>query len=209
MGFYKTSDINKVVTLFVKQYLDNGYWFHMREMNTSYSEAEGTIQLTNGIEDVRVQLKHTYGKRVWTNNDNKYCTVDYFYIEIRMAEHSDNYWEYRGKEIETYTYREFYKIKNGTYTDSLEQYLEIEAKRYIRRNTKAKPYNDHGRTYLKNYDLDKVYQIVKHRKGFSSCRKSQIKNVIRFYNADKPCCYCIDVEGKKSYCKVYCKKDWS
>lgn len=202
MGFYKTNDINKEVTNIVKQYLDNGYWFHMREMNTSYSEAEGTIQITNGIEDIRVQLKHTFNKQVWTD-ENTYRRVDCFYIEIRRSEHSDNYWEYRGKEIETYVHKEFYEIKNGKYTDSMDQYFEIEDKRYMRRMMKARPYKQHGRTYVKNYDLDKVYKIVKHRKGFSSCRKSQIKDVIRVHNDDKPCYYLIDVESKKNYCKVF------
>ena len=196
MAFYKTQDINKEVTLFVKQYLDNGYWFYLTEMNTLYSDAEGTIWITNGIEDVRVQLKKEISKRVWGSEDSRYIKADCIHIEIKRSEHSENHFRYTGKLIGIETVKTFYELKEGKYTDQLDVYVEIKNRQRDKRNNKPYSFNSNTIKELKHYDADKIIKIVNQRQGYKSCRKSQIERVERYKDHWSSCCYRIYIKGK-------------
>lgn len=185
MAFYKTQDINKEVTLFVKQYLDNGYWFAMDRMNVSYSDAEGTVVLSNGNDYIRIQLvnyyKQPFGHRMDTCN-----------IIVKQSE-DKRFWDNTTKVVDEFT---FYRINNKTFTDDInvvEKVIKVGAER--ERNKE----NFYDCIEIKRYDPDKIIQIVNKRYGYKSCRKSQIKRVTKWkMNGWSKDYYQIDIEGKSN-----------
>ena len=189
MIFYMTRDIYKEITIITKYYLDSGYWFNLYCMNGYASNVHGKIELFNGREGISIVL--TQDQENIKVKDDRFMWVPCTSIEIN----------YSGRR--TYKHKTFYRISKNKYTSSADMMAKIVQKRQERENSPFRPFKDNGWHYLENVDKDKVWKIVKNRKGFTSCRKSQIGNVVRIKSDGCNCCkYRIFVEGKSVPCEI-------
>lgn len=202
MGFYNREAINKEVTTLTTQYLQNGYWIALDKMNTLYSNAEGTVCVTNGKEIVRIQQLRTHVKEPVEGKDYS-RSHQALAIEIKRYEYQKGRLR-EGKLLDTTTHKVFYEVKSGymgddKYVDDMEVLKRAKAIRSQRWDCR----HIYDNKKLKNCDMDKILTMVKSRRGYKSVRKSQISGVYRVYSEYKNY-YRITIMGKSDI-NIYLK----
>lgn len=187
MAIIKMEDINKTYTEIIGEYISRGYWIYTKTMSGSQGEI-AKIDLTNGKHILRIWINDRRDTNVGDKDEWLYVDL----IEIIVEEFDDfrnrTLWNKEGKVLNTFT---FYRIgsKNRVYVTDLETCKKCIMMNVNRRRARGYSYSNWEKI---NYNPDTVIKIVKSKRGFKSCKKSDIKMVERCDSM-----YRIIIDGKR------------
>ena len=187
MAIIKMEDINKTYTEIIGEYISKGYWIYTKTMGGTQGEI-AKIDLTNGKHILRIWINDSRDRNVGDRDDWLYVDL----IEIIVEEFDDfrdrTLWNKKGKILNTIT---FYRIgsRNRVYVDDLDICKKCIMMNINRRKARGYSYSNWKKI---NYNPDTIIKIVKSKRGFKSCKKSDIKMVERCDSM-----YRIIIDGKR------------
>lgn len=175
MKVVKMEQIEKRYTELLGEFLKKGYWLYTKACKGCQGEL-AKVDVTNGERTFRIRMESFYNRRF----DVRDKDGDLFYgegVEIIVEEfedaHADSFWNGKGVLVNKVI---FHRIGHGrpAYTENLTDSVEAYDKHMDRRRARGFSFSDWKEV---NFNPDVVIRIVTAKKGFKSCKKTDITRV--------------------------------
>ena len=202
MRFFKMTDICNEVTKTVSEYINKGYMVDMSNMNSSFSNRLGTVELYNPTTK-----KYTSIYMGVKYNDD--CFAEDI-ITLAVCESDKDAKHRRNEEISNI--RTFYPITdksnyNKTIFENANVFVENEE--YAKKCSgirHSRMYRKYGAKWdmkeIKRYNPNVIINMVKQHKGCKSYKKSQIEKVVVEIENGKTVAYKVAMKNRPMYITI-------